>query len=91
MKQLLAVLFPAFALLTACAMQTDVLKVKADTYQVSATAAPARGGAGGAREIALRAANGKCAELKREIEVLDTQSAWTFPAATTITLTFACR
>jgi hypothetical protein len=77
-------------MLTACASQSGVLQTGVDTYQVSATASPARGGATGARKIVLTRANEKCNSLGKQIDVINTQSSWAFPAATTVVVDFRC-
>jgi len=78
------------ALLAGCAWQTDALQLGPDTYQTSVTAAPARGGVTGAREMALRNANKKCAALGKSIHVTDISTEHDFPAAGVATVTFEC-
>jgi hypothetical protein len=77
--------------LSACAWQSQALKVGEDTYQVSANASPARGGVTGAREMALTNANEKCDSLKRKIEVVDIKTEFAFPANGVATITFTCK
>jgi len=90
MKVLLASLVSA-AGLTACAWQSEALKMGEDTYQVSANASPARGGVTGAREMALTNANKKCDDLKRQITVMDVKTEYAFPANGVATVTFTCK
>jgi len=73
-----------------CAWQAEAMKVGPDTYETSANASPARGGYTGARELALESANEKCNELKKDIEVLDVQTQWGFPANGVVTVKFKC-
>lgn len=77
--------------LASCAFQSEVLKLSEDTYQAAATASPARGGATGAREMALTNANKKCESLDKKIEVADIQIQYAFPAASAATVTFKCK
>lgn len=50
----------AFLALTACASATDVMPMGGGVYMISANAAPARGGASGALQVAFRDANAYC-------------------------------
>jgi len=76
---------------TACAWQSDAMKIGPDLYQTSANASPARGAATGAREMALTNANKKCDSMGKQIEVTDTKSEYAFPANAVVTVTFRCR
>lgn len=78
-------------LLSACAWQSEALKLGEDTYQVSANASPARGGITGAREMALTNANKKCDSLGKKITVTDIKSERAFPANGVATVTFTCK
>ncbi|TAM61260.1 MAG: hypothetical protein EPN49_07300 [Rhodanobacter sp.] len=80
-----------FILLTGCAWQSEALKFGPDTYQTSANASPVRGGPTGAREMALSNANKKCAEMGKQIEVINVQSQYAFPANGVATVTFKCK
>ena len=77
--------------LVGCAWQSEALRMGEDTYQTSANASPARGGATGAREMALTNANRKCDELKRKITVIDISTEYGFPANSVATVTFTCK
>ncbi|MGH8578832.1 MAG: hypothetical protein ACREVK_01465 [Gammaproteobacteria bacterium] len=77
-------------LLSGCAWQSEAMKVGPDTYQTSANASPVRGGATGAREMALANANKKCESLGKQIEVIDTKGEYAFPANGVFSVTFRC-
>jgi hypothetical protein len=81
----------ACAAMTGCAWQSEALRLSDDTYQVSATASPARGAATGAREMTLTNANKKCGSLGKRIEVTDIQTQWAFPANSVAIVTFKCK
>lgn len=74
-----------------CAWQSEALKIGQDTYQTSANASPARGGATGALRMALTNANKKCESMGKEIEVTNTDTQWAFPANAVVTVTFKCK
>ncbi len=78
-------------LVTACAWQSEALKVGDDTYQVSANASPARGGITGAREMALKNANAKCDSLGKNINVTDLSTEHAWPTNGVATVTFTCK
>jgi hypothetical protein len=67
----------AYVLFAGCAHSSGVLKMDPDTYTVSAAAAPARGGSSEARKIALSAANEHCAQMGKEIQVTNVNTATT--------------
>ncbi len=48
--------------LSACAMTSDVMDTGNGTYMISAHAAPIRGGAAGANQVAYKDANAYCAQ-----------------------------
>ena len=48
--------------LSGCAMTSDVMDAGNGTYMIQGTAAPVRGGAAGAVEVAYKDANSYCAE-----------------------------
>ena len=73
-----------------CAMTYDIVKVGADTYQVSAVAAPARGGITGAQHRATVEANKKCDSLGESITVTNVETGHEFPAAGRAIVTFTC-
>lgn len=78
-------------LLTACAQSSGVLKMGPDTYSVSVHAAPARGGAPGARNLAITEANDQCTKLGREILVKNISSGRsTHLPGGTVEVTFQC-
>ena len=75
----------------ACAMSTGVMKMGPDTYTVSVAAAPARGGAVGAKQVALTEAGQYCAAMGKEILVTNTSSQRTTNlGAGNFDLTFRC-
>lgn len=90
MHKLLVAALSASPLISGCAWQSDAMQLGGSTYQVSANASPVRGGITGARELALKAANEKCAELGRAISVTDIQTEMAFPANGVATVTFDC-
>lgn len=85
-----ALLLPVCLLLAACAHSTGARKIDADTYTVSAVAAPARGGVVGAKSIALGEAGEKCQSLGRELHVIDIATGRAPPMAGTADVTFRC-
>ena len=72
-----------------CAMNYGVIKVGPDTYEVSAVAAPARGGISGAQAKADEAATEKCQSLgkSRKVTYITTVHE---PAAERAVVTFTC-
>lgn len=79
------------ALLAGCAQSSGVLKMGPDTYSVSVHAAPARGGASGARRIAMAEANEACAAQGREILVQNiTSGASSHLPGGTVDVMFQC-
>jgi hypothetical protein len=87
MKILAAVLLMTIA---GCAWQTNALKVGENTYRVSATASPIRGGVTAATGMALRDANKKCDSMGKTITVTDTQTDHAWPTNGVATVTFGC-
>lgn len=79
-----------FAALTGCATTYDVVQVGPQTYQVSAVAAPARGGIAGAQHRATEAADEKCKALGKSITVTNVDTGHEFPAAGRAVVTFTC-
>jgi len=77
--------------ISACAWQSEAMKIGKDTYQVSANASPARGGVTGALEMALGNANGKCDSEGKQIEVTNIKTERAFPANGVATVTFKCK
>jgi hypothetical protein len=71
-------------------MNYDAVKLGPDTYQVSAVAAPARGGIAGAQQMAVANANKKCESLGKSITVTNIDTGHEFPAAGRAVVTFAC-
>jgi hypothetical protein len=81
----------AGALCASCAQSSGILKMGPDTYTISASAAPARGGSSEARKIALSEANQHCAQMGREILVTNVGTATTnIYGAGTAEVTFRC-
>lgn len=81
----------AALIVSGCVWRSEALQVSADTYQTSASAAPAAGGLSKAQEVALKAANDKCVELHRSINVVNIDSGHDFPANGRATVTFECK
>lgn len=73
MKNILSIM--VCVLLAACAQSSSVINMGPETYFVSATAAPVRGGSAAARPIALAEANAHCARLKKQILVKNIENA----------------
>lgn len=90
MDRKLGGLIAAALLVSGCAWKSGVLEMGPNTYQVSANAAPARGGITAARKLALTQAGQKCAQDGRQIVVLDVESEYSFPANGVATVTFRC-
>jgi hypothetical protein len=80
----------SFGALAGCATTYDVVQVGPQTYQVSAVAAPARGGIAGAQHRATEAANQKCQTLGKVTTVTDVDTGHEFPAAGRAVVTFTC-
>jgi hypothetical protein len=78
------------AMLPGCAMTYDTLQVGPNRYQVSAVAAPARGGIAGAQERATEAAAKKCVDAGKSLNVLNVDTGHEFPAAGRAIVTFEC-
>lgn len=57
--------------LSSCAQTGGVQKLGPDTFNISAHAAPIRGGESGAKNIALSKANDYCSKLNKEILVIN--------------------
>ena len=72
-----------------CAVNYGVMKVGPDTYEVSAVAAPGRGGIAGAHEKADEAANQKCQSLGKTRTVTNVTMVHE-PTAERAVLTFTC-
>ncbi|WP_434136925.1 hypothetical protein JQR88_25510 (plasmid) [Pseudomonas luteola] len=88
-KLLLLAVLPS--LLLGCAQSSGVLKMGPDTYSVSATAAPARGGVSGAKRIAMTQANEECSAQGREILVKNISQGPSSPfPGGTVDITFQC-
>jgi len=84
-------LLPSVLALNECAVTHEAVKVGPDTYQVSAVAAPARGGVAGAEQMAVARANKKCDSLGKEIAVTNVETGHEFPAAGRAVVTFTCK
>lgn len=56
-------------LLTGCATSTGVMKMGRDTYTITTSAAPARGGVSGARSSAYKEATEHCSAMNKEVLV----------------------
>ena len=90
MKLKIIAVIAVYAVLAGCAWQTPAMKLDNQLYQTSANASLARGAQTGARQLALEEANAKCTSLGSEINVLDIQSHWSFPANGVAFVTFSC-
>lgn len=78
-------------LIGGCAVAHDVAKLGPDTYTVSANAAPARGGASGARSLAVNAAGAYCERMSREVLVTNISGQTTnVYGAGSVDVTFRC-
>lgn len=77
--------------MTGCAQSSGVSQLGPDTYTVSVHAAPARGGAPGARRLALAEAAQQCRTIGRELLVdnLSSGASSHFPGGT-VDVTFKC-
>jgi hypothetical protein len=73
-----------------CAVSSGVLKTGPDTYTITVSAAPARGGIAGAKKIAYTKANAECASQGREILTVSEETGHDFPAAGRANITFRC-
>jgi len=84
-------LLAALLAIGGCAMSSGVQKLGPDTYSVSASAAPVRGGYSEARRIALEDANKYCSHIGREIVVTNVDTATTnVHGAGSADITFRC-
>jgi hypothetical protein len=82
--------FAIFLLLCACATTSDVVQVGPNRYQVSALAAPARGGVAGAEQHAAVKAGQKCVAMGKTVNVLGVETGHEFPVNGTAVMTFEC-
>jgi hypothetical protein len=73
LKKRIFVLLSAWAL-TGCAMSSNVMDTGNGTYMVSAHAAPIRGGAAGANDVAYGAANNFCGQKGGHAVVIGTNT-----------------
>jgi hypothetical protein len=74
-----------------CAWQSPALDLGNGMFEASANAAPVRGGATGAREMALTNAKAHCNASGKGIEVTDVRTGYSFPANGTAVVTFRCK
>lgn len=78
-------------LLIGCAATHDVAKMGPDTYTVSSSASPVRGGASGARSMAINAAGAYCQKIDREVMVTNVAGQTTnVHGAGSVDVTFRC-
>lgn len=75
MKQLARGIAVALLGVAGCAASSGVLRLGPDTYAVSASASPAEGGAVGALAMAYREAAQYCESLRREMFVVNNNTA----------------
>ena len=73
-----------------CETISNVTTVGPNTYQVSATAAPARGGVAGAQQAATEAANEKCKALGRSTTVTRVETGQEYPDGGIAIVRFTC-
>lgn len=92
MTKLATITIAVAAILAGCAWQSEALKLGDGLYEVSATASPARGGATGARRMALRNAAGHCESLGKSVRIIevDAELSTFYPPQNTATVTFKC-
>lgn len=65
----------AIAILVAsCASSSGALMIGQDTYALSASASPGRGGLPAAKQIAYSEANAECSRHQKSIELIDEKS-----------------
>ena len=76
--------------LVGCAATSRPVEVGPDRYQVSAMAAPARGGIAGAQQHATEAAADYCRSLGKHSTVMGVETGHEFPVNGTATVTFEC-
>lgn len=77
--------------LAGCSWHTEALMIGPDTYQVSANAAPARGGITGAIGIALDKANQKCQSMGKQVVVVKQETEYQpWPPNGIANVTFRC-
>lgn len=85
------VLSCACLLLGGCAATHDVAKMGPDTYTVSSSASPVRGGPSGARSMAITAAGAYCEKMGREVLVTNVAGRTTnVHGAGSVDVTFRC-
>ena len=81
MRQLVILLAVSFATLSGCSSSSGVLKVGPDTYTISTSASPAKGGIPAAKRIAYQEAASECiSKGNLEVFVLSEKSSsptWT--------------
>lgn len=76
---------------TGCAWRSKALNLGDGTYQVTANAAPARGGEAGARRMALVDANRHCESEGKTLDVVDVEVHSVPPFGNGVaTVTFRC-
>lgn len=77
--------------LSGCASSSGALKMGPDTYSITATAAPARGGIAAAKRTAYEEASQECFKTGKEMLVINERSAQTSNAGGgSIDITFRC-
>ena len=83
-------IYAAAALLSGCAMTYDAVQTGPNRYQASAVAYHARGGWEGAQKMAMEAAGKKCVSMGKNVNAINVEDHWVYPAATGVIVTFEC-
>jgi hypothetical protein len=86
----LLVITAVLLLASGCETTYDVATVGPNTYQVSARAAPARGGVAGAQHSATEAANEKCKAVGKSTTVTRVETVHEYPPADLAIVRFTC-
>ena len=80
----------AAAVVSSCVWNGSVRELPEDTFEVSSTASPSRGGEDGAKELAAKLAAEHCESKKRQVEVTNTDVRQRWANNTVATVTFKC-
>lgn len=80
----------SLVILGGCAVSSGVQKTGPDTYTISVSAAPLRGGISGAKEIAYTKAHQQCDGEGKQALTVTEETGHDFPAAGRDELTFRC-
>jgi hypothetical protein len=77
-------------LISGCAITYDAVQVGPNRFQTTANAAPILGGVAAAQNNAAKAANRKCTELGKTVNVVNVETGHDFPANGRAVMTFEC-